>query len=602
MATFEVSTPAGKFRITAPDDYTPDQISDLVRTQFGGGQPAPTGLDPTPQQPQAPQKPQVGTGMDMLKSAGAGLVRGVAGLAGLPGTLRDVVQAGADYAQRAVGLEPAPQLSRRPMGLPDISMPNVDEVMKVVERVTGPLYQPQTTAGKYARTVGEFAPGALFPGGMVQRTVGNVLAPAVGSEFAGQMAEGSDYEGLARFGGAVAGSLAPGAISRVISPITQAPERARQAAIMDAEGVRLTAGQRTGNKRLQVMEQVAAETPLSVGTNTVFNQQAEDFTQAALGRVGENARRATPEVIDRAFTRIGNEFDRLAGAYDLPPSMPMMQQVATVVQNYVDLVPPNMRANIITDVVGDIVNAFQNGQAITGAQYQAWRSRLDRAARASRADPQLSQTLFGIRNAMDDGIAAVMTPDDAAAWQQARDQYRNMLVVEKTATRGGEAAAEGIISPAGLRGATVTQNGRQYARGEGDFGELARAGNATMTSFPNSGTPARLQAQWGFGALGTAGGALAGGGPGAVAGAVASPVLQAMSASAFMSPPVQAYLANQWATPLRNAINARNSLIATSPQTMAQFNQEPGAQPPPAILNALLQQARDTAQRNALMP
>jgi hypothetical protein len=570
MATYEVTTPAGKFRITAPDDYTPDQISEVVRAQFGG-QSSPAGLDPNVPKPpsqapaQAQPRPDVNTTMDVAKSAGAGLVRGGLGLVGLPGSIETLGRAGINAAAGLAGYE-------NPVS-PENVLPSGADLEKRAEGAIGPLYKPQTTAGEYARTIGEFAPGLAFPGGMVQRVVGNVLAPAVASETAGQMTEGTSAEPYARMAGAVAGAFAPGLASRVVSPVTQTPERARQAAIMDAEGVRLTAGQRTGNKRLQVMEQVAAETPLSVGTNTVFNQQAEDFTQAALGRVGENARRATPEVIDNAFNRIGAEFDRVAQNYDLPPSPPMLQQIANSVQDYADLVPASERAPIVANIARDIVAAYQGGQNIPGATYQAWRSRLTRLARNSRADPQLQDALLGLRNSLDDGMAAVMTPDDAAAWEAARNQFRNMVVVEKAATRGGEAAAEGILSPAGLRGAAVPQNQRAYARGEGDFGELARAGNATMTSFPNSGTPARLQAQWGFGALGSAGGAMAGGGPGAVAGALASPLLQALSASAFMSRPVQGYLANQLAVPMRNAINARGSVVASSPQLLDLYDQ-----------------------------
>jgi hypothetical protein len=569
MARYEITTPAGRFEINTPDDFTPEQVQDLIRTQFGG-QSELAGLDPNvpkppTQVPATQPKTDVNTTADVAKSLGAGVVRGGLGLVGLPGSVESLGRAGINAAASLAGYEQAVS--------PENVLPSGQDLEKRLERVTGPLYQPQTTAGKYARTIGEFAPGVAFPGGMAQRVVGNVLAPAVASETAGQATEGTSLEPYARLGGALAGSFVPGLASRVVSPITQQPERSRQAAIMDAEGVTLTAGQRTGNQRLQVMEQVAAETPLSIGTNTVFQNQAEDFTQAALRRVGENERRATPEVVDRAFDRIGAEFDRLAQNYDLPPSQPMLQQIANSVQDYADLVPNSQHAPVVVNIAQDVLNAFQTGAVIPGQVYQTWRSRLTRLARNARQDPQLEQALLGIRNALDDGMAAVMTPDDAAAWQAARDQYRNMTVIEKTANRGGAASAEGIITPANLRGATATQNQRAYARGQGDFGELARAGNATMTSFPNSGTPARLQAQWGFGALGTAGGAMYGGGPGAVAGAVASPLLQAASASLFMSPPMQAYLANQLATPIRNAINGRQSVVATSPQLLDLYDQ-----------------------------
>jgi hypothetical protein len=37
-----------------------------------------------------------------------------------------------------------------------------EDYLKGVESVTGPMHQPQTTAGHYAQTAGEFVPGALL--------------------------------------------------------------------------------------------------------------------------------------------------------------------------------------------------------------------------------------------------------------------------------------------------------------------------------------------------------------------------------------------------------------------------------------------------------
>jgi hypothetical protein len=116
-----------------------------------------------------------------------------------------------------------------------------------------------------------------------------------------------------------------------------------------------------------------------------------------------------------------------------------------------------------------------------------------------------------------------------------------MMVVEKAATGAGAATAEGLISPSQLRNATVTQNRRDYARGQGDFADLARSGEAVMKPLPNSGTAPRQNIQNIMSILGSVAGGARAGLPGAVAG-IAAP---AVAGRVLMSRPVQAYLGNQ---------------------------------------------------------
>src|SRR5690606_36675754 len=137
---------------------------------------------------------------------------------------------------------------------------------------------------------------------------------------------------------------------------------------------------------------------------------------------------------------------------------------------------------------------------------------------------------------------------------QAREQYRNLLAIEQAATRAGEGAAEGIISPANIRNAAVNQGRRDYARGQGDFADLARSGSMLLSPLPDSGTAGRLKAQ-NLAALGPMlGGAIVGGGAGAyqqgdMTGAIVGAGLGAMSSRAagcaLMSRLVQNYLSNQ---------------------------------------------------------
>lgn len=80
-------------------------------------------------------------------------------------------------------------------------------------------HKPQTTAGEYARTIGQFAPAAVFPGSAPAR-LANVLAPALTSETAGQITEGSPIEPYARVAGALLGA-GGAALARQPRPTTR---------------------------------------------------------------------------------------------------------------------------------------------------------------------------------------------------------------------------------------------------------------------------------------------------------------------------------------------------------------------------------------------
>lgn len=68
---------------------------------------------------------------------------------------------------------------------------------------------PETTTGEFARTVGQFVPGAAaFGGAGASNVLRAGVAPGIASEAAGQLTEGTDIEPFARIVGAVAAPTA----------------------------------------------------------------------------------------------------------------------------------------------------------------------------------------------------------------------------------------------------------------------------------------------------------------------------------------------------------------------------------------------------------
>lgn len=353
----------------------------------------------------------------------------------------------------------------------------------------------------------------------------------------------------AKWGGAL-GFLSPFVVAgaskaaeKVISPFRTSPERTAAANLLQQEGVPLTAGQKTGSKWLQYRE-----SELGGGRAADFmEKQAEAFTDAAMRRAGGKGL-ANSDNMGELARRIGQGFDDVSSRNTLRVDQGLVNDMNRAAQEYARVLPTEKRS-IFQSLGNDIADRFKAGQGtMSGKDYQTIRSRLTRMAQNYRnSDSEFSSAIRGLRDALDSGMERSINPADAGLWSELRRQYGNMKTLERAvAGAGGEAAGLGVISPARLRMAASSGNRGGYARGQGDFAELAKAGQALMTPLPNSGTAQRMAAQ-GIAAaiMGGVGGA--GAGPVGLAAGLAGP---AIAGRALMSGPVQSYLANQAAGPL----------------------------------------------------
>lgn len=458
--------------------------------------------------------------------------------------------------------------------------PTPEQSLAGIEQITGPLHRPETTAGKFGASAAEFAANPLSylgPGGMLAKGVTAATA-GLGSEAAGELTAGTKAEPYARLVGAVVGATAPAAGARAITPFPISAERQAAVDTLRGEGVQPTAGQVTGSKAIRYAESELGDAPFAGGKATAAQErQIEQFTTAALRRAGENAERATPAVVDRAFTRIGNQFDTLATRNAARYDSQFMQDVITARNNYDHLFLDPLHSAKVEKLFDRTVNNLIRNPQMEGEAYKAQRSQIERMRRATR-DPELNMYLAEMRDAMDglmERSIARNNPADLGAWRETRNQYRNMLVLERVAVGGGEQAAAGLVSPARLRQAVVGQSRRSYARGAGDFADLARAGNEIMSPLPQSGTGPRWFARAIPGMVGaTLGspGGLHGMGAGAAAGAVFGP---AAAGRTLMSAPAQAYLRNQLLTRM-----LRNMPPTTARALMGAMTSNPFANTP----------------------
>ncbi|MBE7196264.1 MAG: hypothetical protein INR70_00460 [Parafilimonas terrae] len=183
----------------------------------------------------APEQPSVA--VDVAKALPTGAAKGAIGLAGLPGDVQHMGGSLVDDIMLGLGHKVMDWSGYGPQaGTPERAdfdrmyrgigsgggLPGSGAIRQGVETVTGPLYEPKTTAGQYAQTVGEFATGAAIgPGGLARKAAETVI-PAAVSETAGQLTKGSKAEPVARLAGALAGNLGTAAVAAR----TDAPARA----------------------------------------------------------------------------------------------------------------------------------------------------------------------------------------------------------------------------------------------------------------------------------------------------------------------------------------------------------------------------------------
>ncbi|MEJ0092026.1 MAG: hypothetical protein WDN46_00850 [Methylocella sp.] len=444
---------------------------------------------------------------------------------------------------------------------------------------------PIEAAAQGAGALGKAAIGAGV-GGTLGGVQGAVSSPDY-TNLPQVLSDASRGAGMGEiFGGAL--PLAASAGSKVITPFRTPDALAPAIATLDAENIPMTAGQRTGNKNLQRVESAAAQIPGAGGSAAINDRTGLAFTRAVLQRAGINAPLATDDVLDNGFVNLGDVFNDLLARNTVAADPQLATDLQTTLGNYERTTAPSQRTADVGSIVDDLLNRTGSG-ALPGDVYQATRSRAGNMADSVRmSDPQLSTAYRGIRDALDDAATRSISPDDAQAWQDARRQWGNLKDIATAKAGGGERGAQGYISPAQIKGAVSKGNNRiDYARGRGDFAELAKAGQAALTPLPDSGTAGRAFAMHLLsGGLGAGG--LAAGGPVGVAAGLAAP---AAIGRLILSRPIQAYLGNQW---LQHGFNpptagsAIAALLGAKREALAQPAQQFRASAPGSSVGVLL--------------
>lgn len=394
-------------------------------------------------------------------------------------------------------------------------------------------YTPSSTLGRMAQAGIETAVGSLGPGsrgtpvgnvpnalahiaqaspGLV-RTGAQIAATAPLTAVSGATSQGvTEATGdplLGLAAGAVPGVLASGA-NRLVSGVTGniSPSAASLADTARTKyNIPLTSPDISSSGAMKYGNSALKDLPFS-GAAAQDEVKTNAFNRALSNQMGEDSDKITPDVMQSAKKRLGNEFNvvaqntNIADTKGLGNSLrPIMIEAAQVLPE-ADIKPLQAQIENIADVIK------QNNGTIPGASYQALTRKgtpLDRAM--SSTNPNVSYYAGQIRSALDDALQANATPEMQNRLTQARTQYKAMKTIEPLA----EKAKDGNISPALLQNRVSNSYGNLAYNGGGDMGELARIGQQFMKEPPQSGTAPRQILTEMAGKLGAPFAAIAGG-------------------------------------------------------------------------------------------
>ena len=315
-----------------------------------------------------------------------------------------------------------------------------------------------------------------------------------------QVAEGT-------VGGAVAGPLVGGAAATAAYPVRAAlgalPNMVDKSILPLADrfvnqyGIKLDPSQLTTNPTYRLMTDQMGKLPFSGAGNRIAQSRLQ-WQQALAGDMGETAPNGiTHDVMQSAADRIGPGIGAIADRTTIQADDPFHADILNTAQEVPQFGLTDAQKTPIQAQFQNVLKAFSDGNGqISGKVYQNLTQTggpLDSIIGST--DPTVSAFGMKIRNALDNAFQRSASPEDQAALQQLRGQYRVMKTIQPLVEQKG---LTGDIEPNALLQRVRAQSARfdpstgglAYTGG-GKLGDLAYGGQIFFGKPPDSGTAAR---------------------------------------------------------------------------------------------------------------
>lgn len=457
MATFDITSPSGeKYKITAPDNATDAEVMQYAQANFakqkpvnkdekrGRALPSPA---PIAQDSNSPVE-----GNTFLQNAAIGLGKSVNDL-----VLR-AAQVVDPLAQKLAGSR-LDQIGQR-LGLPSAKTTgsNIQSNIDEAKRLDKPIME--TGGGVIGNAAGltleSLAGGkalGMIPGVSASSRllaniprVGSTLAAASGGAALGAALPVATGDSAAQnmaagaigatFGQGIAkgvGMAAKGGANAISDPVKVLAKRAKDL------GINLRVDQVLRSKALDAANSGLQYLPFS-GSAKAADRQVAQFNTALSKTMGENTHNMA-EALKNADTRLSGEFDRVLSNNAVRVDSALMNDLARIQQEAVNEMTPD-QFGIIQRQAQNLLNKVDASGNIEGGAAYNIKKQLDRMAKSS--DSSLAYHARELRGALMDALNRSLGSNEAKAFAKTRQQYANMMTLDKIAPNG----AESSISPA----------------------------------------------------------------------------------------------------------------------------------------------------------
>jgi hypothetical protein len=217
------------------------------------------------------------------------------------------------------------------------------------------------------------------------------------------------------------------------------------------------------------IQKLGQELPFS-GYEAFRDKQLGAWQKALFKTVGMDADRFTPKTMDKAFSKVGGEFDSLTKGKRFDVANDFQNAVIETVQDAQELYGKDA-ADIFQKQALKVIDEFNPDGTISGESLAFQRARLNKLARRT-TDEANKTALQDLENILIDNITS-QDPVLREALNTAKYHYKNLIAIEPLAQK----AKKGFISPTQLNSRVSRIYGRAHTTGKsGEIGELANIG------------------------------------------------------------------------------------------------------------------------------
>ena len=370
-----------------------------------------------------------------------------------------------------------------------VSSPQEAERLKLEGQESQRLLQPLREEFPVSSTIGAVAPALAIPGGTTLRgaaAIGSGLG--VFSQSTEDQAQGGVIGAAAGAGGNVAGRL----IGRAVSPLANEAGKLSDELTDIAKklGVRLTAGQRTGSRGAELVEQSLRSSPAGAGAfERLAKANQTAINRAAARSIGSKADDLSNEVIDKAFRRLGKQFEKASRGVVMQADDTFREAMNKLVDDFGESA---IKSSQVSSLVGRATTLIDRGE-VKGEVVARISSQLGRAAGTlKRSQPFESSMLMQARKAVDDLMQRNLGAKRLDKLREARGQYRNLVtMVDNRVVRDGNVNMQILanviqrLDPRGLlRGKQAENPLYQVAKLGRGLPQLADSGTASRLAVP----------------------------------------------------------------------------------------------------------------------